>query len=91
MGSIPLNPYRMADVTLGHDSYKPTECTYKELFGDLLADIMEDDSDNEEAILVGLTQALEEALVYHVNVAKKLERIRQRVLNSSPVSNVREQ
>jgi len=77
----------MADVTT---SKFPAE-TYQSLFTDLLCDIIEDDSDNEEAIFTGLLMAIENELIYHVNVAKKLERVRQRVLKTQPLPEVREQ
>ena len=49
------------------------------------------ETNNEEALLNGLGEALDEALIHYVNVAKKVERIRERVRSALPVSPLQQQ
>lgn len=73
----------MADLT--------TQEQFKSLFRDLIDDVLEEEPNNEEALLNGLGEALDEALIHYVNVAKKVERIRERVRSAFPVSTLQQQ
>lgn len=73
----------MADLT--------TQEQFKSLFRDLIDDVLIEEPDNEEALLNGLGEALDEALIHYVNVAKKVERIRERVRSTFPVSPLQQQ
>ena len=73
----------MADLT--------TQEQFKSLFRDLIDDVLEEEPNNEEALLNGLGEALDEALIHYVNVAKKVERIRERVRSALPVSTLQQQ
>ena len=73
----------MADLT--------TQEQFKSLFRDLIDDVLIEEPDNEVALLNGLGEALDEALIHYVNVAKKVERIRERVRSAFPVSPLQQQ
>ena len=73
----------MADLT--------TQEQFKSLFRDLIDDVLEEEPNNEEALLNGLGEALDEALIHYVNVAKKVERIRERVRSALPVPTLQQQ
>ena len=73
----------MADLT--------TQEQFKSLFRDLIDDVLEEEPNNEEALLNGLGEALDDALIHYVNVAKKVERIRERVRSAFPVSPLQQQ
>ena len=73
----------MADLT--------TQEQFKSLFRDLIEDVLEEEPNNEEALLNGLGEALDEALIHYVNVAKKVERIRERVRSAFPVPTLQQQ
>ena len=73
----------MADLT--------TQEQFKSLFRDLIDDVLEEEPNNEEALLNGLGEALDEALIHYVNVAKKVERIRERVRSAFPVPTLQQQ
>ena len=81
--AVSLYPYRMADLT--------TQEQFKSLFRDLIDDVLEEEPNNEEALLNGLGEALDEALIHYVNVAKKVERIRERVRSALPVPTLQQQ
>ena len=83
VGCISLYPYRMADLT--------TQEQFKSLFRDLIEQVLEEEPNNEEALLNGLGEALDEALIHYVNVAKKVERIRERVRSAFPVPTLQQQ
>ena len=72
----------MADLT--------TQEQFKSLFRDLIDDVLEEEPNNEEALLNGLGEALDEALIHYVNVAKKVERIRERVRSALPVQSLQQ-
>ena len=73
----------MADLT--------TQEQFKSLFRDLIDDVLEEEPNNEEALLNGLGEALDDALIHYVNVAKKVERIRERVRSAFPVPTLQQQ
>ena len=73
----------MADLT--------TQEQFKSLFRDLIDEVLEEEPNNEEALLNGLGEALDDALIHYVNVAKKVERIRERVRSAFPVSTLQQQ
>ena len=73
----------MADLT--------TKDQFKVLFRDLIDDVLDEEPNNEEALLNGLGEALDEALIYYVNIAKKVERIRERVRSAYPVPPLQQQ
>lgn len=73
----------MADLT--------TQEQFKSLFRDLIDEVLEEEPNNEEALLNGLGEALDDALIHYVNVAKKVERIRERVRSAFPVPTLQQQ
>ena len=68
-----------------------TKDQFKVLFRDLIDDVLDEEPNNEEALLNGLGEALDEALIYYVNIAKKVERIRERVRSAYPVPPLQQQ
>lgn len=90
MGGLPLYPYRMANVTTGHDSALGST-TYKELFVDLFKDVTADEPAEAVAIMQGMLAAVETLLLHHVNSAKQFEELRERILKTYSVSDVRQQ
>ena len=73
----------MADLT--------TQEQFKSLFRDLIDEVLEEEPNNEEALLNGLGEALDDALIHYVNVAKKVERIRERVRSAFPLPQLQQQ
>ena len=73
----------MADLT--------TQEQFKSLFRDLIDEVLEEEPNNEEALLNGLGEALDDALIHYVNVAKKVERIRERDRSAFPVPTLQQQ
>ena len=78
----------MANVTT---SQPLTSDTYKQLFIDLFKDTTADQPIEATNILQGMLAATEHLLLHHVKSAKQFEELRERVLKTYSLSDVREQ
>jgi hypothetical protein len=85
MGSITLNPNRMANLTYGTAEY------YQEQFADFLADADASNPQYGNALVEGFLLALNDWKEYHQNQVTEYDRIAQRVRKAPSLSDMWEQ